>query len=222
MKLGSLRLNKLQTNDMEWLQRDITLEEVEYVLNISSFGKAPGPDGFGIECIKLFWNDIKQSVMKCYEDFISKGTFLKGLNSSFVALIPKKVQPTLISEYRPISLINSVRKLFMKLMVEILSLLLGKLVSDNQFGFMRGRQASLSILIVSEVYHNLKNGSAKGLIFKIDFEEAFDSVNWAFLFQLLEKFGVGTSFISILKIIILKLECLVWLMALLLRNFLLS
>lgn len=127
---------------------------------------------------------------------MSKGSFPIGLNSSFIALIPKVELPKLVTDYRPIILINSVPKLFTKLLAERVNPMLGKLVCANQFGFMKGRMASESILVVNEVCHSLKIGKALGLIFKIDFEKAFDSVNCDFLAQALEKFGFGSKFVG--------------------------
>lgn len=64
---------------------------------------------------------------------------------------------------------------------------------------MRGRQASESILIVNEVCHSLKGEKTKGLILKLDFEKAFDSVNWEFLFQAFKRFGLGSKMIRWIK-----------------------
>lgn len=74
-----------------------------------------------------------------------------------------------------------------------------KLISNNQFGFMRSRQASESILIVNEVCNSLKTRKAHGFILKIDFEKAFHFVNWDFLFEVLERKGLGSKFISWIK-----------------------
>lgn len=48
-----MHLKRLQDREAAWLERDLSLEEVEYVLKLSSSDKAPGPDGFSMGCIKM-------------------------------------------------------------------------------------------------------------------------------------------------------------------------
>lgn len=57
---------------------------------------------------------------------------------------------------------------------------MGALISETQSGFMKGRQITESILIANEVEHALKVGKVQGIILKLDFEKAFDSVDWDF------------------------------------------
>lgn len=68
-------------------------------------------------------------------------------------------------------------KLLTKVLASRLSSVMTKVVSDNQSAFIKGRQISDCILITSEVFQALKSRKSRGLIFKIDFEKAFDSVN---------------------------------------------
>lgn len=98
--------------------------------------------------------------MECFGKFCNAGTFPSGLKSSFIALISKIAQPKAVSDFRLISLINSIPKLFMKILAERISPHMNKLVGQNQFGFMKGRQASESILIVNEVCHSMSKRKA--------------------------------------------------------------
>lgn len=65
-----------------------------------------------MRCLKKLWNSLRNKIMQCFDEFSVKGTFFEGLNSLFVALIPKVAQPKLVSDFKPISLINSIPKLF--------------------------------------------------------------------------------------------------------------
>ncbi|KAK1361185.1 hypothetical protein POM88_045659 [Heracleum sosnowskyi] len=109
-----------------WLDREITLEEIEFALSNSANEKAPGPDGFNIGCIKTFWNYLKTDLLNCYKDFSESLPFPAGLNSSFISLIPKKDSPEYVTDFRPISLINSTAKLFTK----VLALRLGEVLGN--------------------------------------------------------------------------------------------
>ncbi|KAK1365688.1 hypothetical protein POM88_041249 [Heracleum sosnowskyi] len=109
-----------------WLDREITLEEIEFALSNSANEKAPGPDGFNIGCIKTFWNYLKTDLLNCYKDFSESLPFPAGLNSSFISLIPKKDSPEYVTDFRPISLINNTAKLFTK----VLALRLGEVLGN--------------------------------------------------------------------------------------------
>ena len=60
-------------------------------------------------------------------------------NFTFLALIPKEVNPSTFDHFRPISLCNASYKTFSKLLANRLKPLLGKLISPFQGGFVKGR-----------------------------------------------------------------------------------
>ncbi|XP_028099375.1 uncharacterized protein LOC114298914 [Camellia sinensis] len=62
-----------------------------------------------------------------------------------------------------------------------------------------GRNILDGVFIANEVVDGWKKTNTKGLILKLDFEKAFDSVNWEFLFSLLSSFGFGNKWISWMK-----------------------
>lgn len=75
-------------------------------------------------------------------------------------------------------------KLVMKMITEILKRVLPKLISETQTSIMQGRQISDGILIARKVVRSLKAKSTKGLVFKVNFEKAFDTIHRHFLVQL--------------------------------------
>lgn len=103
----------------------------QFCTNSSPCDKAPGPDDFNMGCIKSLRGKIKLLVLKCFEELSSRGKFPSGINLSFITLIPKVEQPKLVSDFRPISMMNSISKLFMKALSYRFGLVMRKLVSDN-------------------------------------------------------------------------------------------
>ncbi|XP_028188900.1 uncharacterized protein LOC114375323 [Glycine soja] len=69
--------------------------------------KCPGPDGFNFKFIKEFWEMMKTDFRRFVDEFHVHGSFPRGSNASFIALIPKTKHPQSFDDYRPISLIGS-------------------------------------------------------------------------------------------------------------------
>ena len=82
--------------------------------------------------------------------------FPKGLNSSFIALIPKIKDPQVISDFRPISLIGCVYKIIAKVLSNRLSKVMNHLLDERQSAFVKGRQLLHGVLIASEVVEEAK------------------------------------------------------------------
>lgn len=74
--------------------------------------------------------------------------------------------------------------------------MLNSLISENQLACIYGRQTSDGILMANEMVHGLSPGRMTGLVLKLDFEKAFDSISWDFLFHCLKKLNFGERWIQ--------------------------
>ncbi|GJT47648.1 RNA-directed DNA polymerase, eukaryota, reverse transcriptase zinc-binding domain protein [Tanacetum coccineum] len=68
---------------------------------------------------------------------------------------------------------------------------LGDIVSDVQSAFVANRQILDGPFILNEIVQWCKRKNKQSMIFKVDFEKAYDSVRWDFLMEVLKKFGFG-------------------------------
>ena len=98
--------------------------------------------------------------------------FPKGLNSSFIALIPKIKDLQLISDFRPISLIGCVYKIIAKVLSNRLSKVMNHLIDERQSVFVKGSQLLHGVLIAIEVVEEVWRSKRPCLVFKVDFEKA--------------------------------------------------
>ncbi|GKD92855.1 RNA-directed DNA polymerase, eukaryota, partial [Tanacetum coccineum] len=124
------------------------------------------------------------------------GSFPTGCNSSFIALIPKTQDPKMVKDFRPISLIGSMYKIIAKILANRLSLVILNLISDVQSAFVSNRQILDGPFILNELISWCKRKNTKAMIFKVDFEKAFDSMRWDFLDEVLKFFGFGDKWRS--------------------------
>nr|GEX05335.1 hypothetical protein [Tanacetum cinerariifolium] len=84
--------------------------------------------------------DIGSDFCSAVECFFESGSFPKGSNSSFIALIPKVTDAKLVTDFRPISLIGCVYKVVTKILANRLATVISDLVSDIQSVFVANRQ----------------------------------------------------------------------------------
>ncbi|GJR02184.1 transposon TX1 uncharacterized [Tanacetum coccineum] len=122
-----------------------------------------------------------------------KGEFSKGCNASFVTLIPKVDDPLGLGDYWPISLIGSYYKIISKLLSERIKKVIGNVIGEVQNAFIHGRYILDGVLIVNETMEFMKKKKQKGIDFKLDFEKAYDSIEWGFLMAIKKKMGFGNK-----------------------------
>jgi hypothetical protein len=97
-------------------------------------------------------------VIRGARDFFDKGTVLQGINDTAIMFIPKKDDPELLKDYRPISLCNVIYKIISKCLVNRLRLLLDDLIVPTQSTFIPGRLIADNALIAFECLHAIKHG----------------------------------------------------------------
>jgi hypothetical protein len=68
--------------------------------------------------------------------FYRKEVRLQSINGSYITLIPKIDNPVTVSDYRPISLLNSSIKLITKILANRLQAVIFQLIHQNQYGFI--------------------------------------------------------------------------------------
>ncbi|MCI03311.1 LINE-1 reverse transcriptase like, partial [Trifolium medium] len=166
-----------------------SLEEVREVIWSCDGNKCPGPDGFNFNFLKACWEIIKGDIMAFLFEFYNTASLPKAFTASFLALIPKKDHPQVLSDYRPICLVSSMYKILAKVLATRLKKVLGKLISPVQSAFLPNRQILDGVLVVNELLDLAKRRKDKCLMFKVDFERAYDTVNWNFLEYMMTRMG---------------------------------
>ncbi|KAL8513843.1 hypothetical protein ACS0TY_013093 [Phlomoides rotata] len=93
-----------------FLEAPFTMDEVKDAIWNCESSSSPGPDGFSFGFYKENWETLKEDIMRVMEEFFHKGKIVKGLNLSFIVLIPKKAGACVLDEFRPISLLEAPTK----------------------------------------------------------------------------------------------------------------
>jgi hypothetical protein len=158
------------------LTEPFTQEEVRTTIFQMEHNKASGSDGFPPEFYQVFWGLIKDDLMALFSNFHYGTLPLNRLNFGNIILLPKKKDARVIQQYRPICLLNVSLKIFIKVVTNRLNIITRKLIRPTQTTFLPGRNIMEGAIILHETLHELHTKKQDGVIFKIDFEKAYDKV----------------------------------------------
>ena len=194
---GNLSLDESRTDDIPQVSDDenafltapFTEEEVRKAVFQMEHNKALGPDGFPAEFYQNFWDTIKPEMLAMFNALHDGQLELFRLNFGEIILLPKIKDAERIQQYRPICLLNVSFKIFSKVATIRLNTVADHVVRPTQTAFMQGRNILDGVVILHETVHEMHRKKLNGVIFKIDFEKAYDKVNWEFLQQTLRMKG---------------------------------
>ena len=160
-----------------WLDRPFSEEEVRMAVFQLNKEKTPGLDGFTIAVYQECWDVIKEDLMRVFLEFHTNGIINQSTNATFIAMVPQKSQTFKILDYRPISLVTSLYKIIAKVVSRRLHKILHETISGSQGAFVEGRHILDTVLIANEVVDEKRRSGEEGVVFKIDFEKAYDHVD---------------------------------------------
>ena len=179
-----------------------TEHEVKTTLFQMEKNKAAGPDRIPIEFYQCCWNIIKEDIMDLFSKFHQGLLNVSRLNYGIITLLPKIHEAEKIQQYRPICLLNCIYKLITKILTLRLEKVADKLILNSQSAFMKGRNIMNGIMALHEILHETKRRNEVGVILKLDFEKAYDKVNWDFLFNALRLWGFSEKWCSWIRSVV--------------------
>jgi hypothetical protein len=72
---------------------------------------------------------------------------------------------------------------------------MNKLINECQDAFIRGRFIADGVMLLQEILKETKYKKHQGVVLKINFEKAYDKVNWSFLFDCCRQMGFSESWL---------------------------
>ena len=137
--------------------------------------------------------------MNAVQSFAEGESWPKGTNASFITLVPKVANPQHLNEFRPISLVGCVYKIISKILSSRLKRVLNKVIDPRKSAFLEGRGLLDSVLVANETLEEVKRKKKECVVFKVDYEKAYDSVSWEFIYYMLGRLGFDGKWIEWIK-----------------------
>ncbi len=124
-----------------------------------------------------------------------------------ITLLPKNTKDRLfLKNCRPISLLNTDYKIIAKLLANRTKSVLPLIIDEDQSGYLKGRYIGQNIRLLQDITFFTELNHISGLLLAIDFEKAFDSLNWNFSLKTLSHVTFSSVFINILKLMYNNIE----------------
>ena len=144
-------------------------------------------------------------LLKTFNYSFEKGELSASQKQAVITLIQKKDRDvTLITNWRPISLINVDSKIASKALAARMKKVIHSLISYDQTAYVKGRYIGESVRLIDDLLKYAENENIDGILFAADIEKAFDSVDHNFIYASLKKFGFGKDFVQWIKNLIQK------------------
>lgn len=195
--LNGVPIPRLDDASREALNQPLTLNEIMDTIKSFDNGKAPGPDGFGVEFYKKFARQVSPLLQRMLSHSIDAETLPSTLcNASIALLLKPDRDESNPASYHPISMLNLDCKIFTKLLANRLNKSIETLVHADQSGFIPNRYSFFNTRRVLNITYYKYAAHSKKAVLYLDAEKAFDQVEWGYLFKVLDRFGLGDSFVS--------------------------
>ena len=195
---------KLTNFERLTLDSPITMNELNLALNSSNFSAAVGPDGLSMSCIRKFWDFLSIPILNYFNSIIleENGELYELLRCAFLRLIPKTGEPDLsqFSEWRAISILSALYKLFSKILDIRMEKIINKLVTRAQKGY--SKKFVIQEALINTIEHMSKaiHKNIPLAVLNVDFRAAFDTVSYDYFLDLLRFYGFGNNFIKMFAV----------------------
>jgi len=158
--------------------------------------KTPGNDGIPIEFYRTFWPLIGDFMVNSFNEAYDNKEMSSSQRQAIITIIEKKGKDRdNLENWRPISLTNVDAKIASKVIAARIIPVLPEIITSTQTGYVKGRFIGGAVRSIIDVMDYTKEQNIPGILLFIDFEKAFDSLDWNRMLKCLNVFGFGNSLI---------------------------
>ena len=196
--------NITQENDVTDLERPITTEEIILSIKNIHSNKSPGPDGICIEMFKSIQNEILPFLNSLFNEIFESGELPPDWCKNIICPLYKSGSVTNPENYRGISLINSIGKIFTGILTTRLQKWSedNRVIDESQAGFRKSYSTVDNIFSLQAIIQKyICRERGRFYCIFIDFKRAFDSIPHSKLWDSLQRKGINENckFLKIFK-----------------------
>ena len=178
--------------------------EIEATLKELKNGKAPGPDDIPSEFLKSLVGEAKAELKLICHLIYKNGDWPEDHTKISMIAFPKKPKTIKCSEHRTISLISHASKIVLRILAKRLKTKTDEYIGKDQFGFRSGCGTREAIGCMRMIQERVLDVDEEMFSCFIDFEKAFDRVQWPKILEILKNINVDWRDRRLIKNLYLK------------------
>ena len=178
---------------------NIKLEELKWAIKSTKRNKAPGPNNISIDTIRELNDEQLQDIVNLLNEWWNNYNIPREETQARIFLLFKKGNTTKFENYKPISLLNSLYKLFARIIHKRISQTLDKHLQKTQYGFWKDRSTADALAIVRKLQNIATQTNQTVFLVLLDWEKAFDKVDRNKLFWAMERMNIHDKLIKVCK-----------------------
>jgi mannosylglycoprotein endo-beta-mannosidase len=178
------------------LTRDLTVKDILDAIKALPKGKAPGHDGVRMEFFHEYAEEVAPTLLQAFTAMLNSQATSASINKGLITLIPKIGDRARLSNWKPITLLGSIYKVLAKTLAGRIQSALTHIIRPNQTGFVEGRSILDNVFMAQEALGWAEESEQDLVLLLLDFEKAFDIIEWGFLFTALTKLGFSGTWVS--------------------------
>ena len=175
------------------------MEEVRTALSLITGNRAGGNSGILPEMVKVCSDELLEYLVNLFTHVWNSRSVPQDWKDALLIPVPKKGNLSLCDNWRSISLLEVVGKVFAKIIQRRLQVLVEDVVTDSQCGFRSSRGCADMIFCARQLVEKAIEHNTKVFLFFIDLRKAYDSVPRSAMWLALQKYGVPDMTVDLVR-----------------------
>ena len=179
--------------------KKVSIGEAEKELREQNSNKATTFGNIPTKILKQSSKSCSDTLQKLFNDALRDGYFPDKLKRADITPVFKKDDPTKAKNYRPVSVLPGVSKIFERLMHKQISFYIDQFLSPYMCGYRKGFSTQHALLSLIEKWKKVLDNKGYGGAILMDLSKAFDTINHDLLIAKLHVYGFSKESLKLIK-----------------------
>ncbi|CAF3911944.1 unnamed protein product [Rotaria magnacalcarata] len=199
--IDQIKIKIIEKNDEERQNMQPTISEVRKALNQMKSRKDPGNDEITADLLKAGGEPVIKWLHEIFSDVWKQEEMVGEWNLAILIKLFKKGDKQLCDNYRGTSLLSVTSKLFSRIILNRIQLLVNRQLLEAQSGFRSNRSTIDRIFILKLCMEKRREFNKPLFMCFIDITKAYDSVNRELLWKICRQYGISEKLVNLLKML---------------------